>query len=180
MTPLLCDECNSMHITWCIFYAFLAATSVSHSHQCDAWWVARECLAYDSPLLVILLIIVCPFNTLRWRHNRGDGVSNHPPHHCLLDRLFRNRSKKTSKLRVTGLCAGNSPMTGEVPAQRASNAENVSIWWHHHESYQRAYIDHWSYWLLSVRNYLRQHKWLFSLYTISQHWYGTGSWNLSL
>ena len=43
------------------------------------------------------------------------------------------KSKKTSKLRVTGLCAGNSPVTGEFPAQRASNAENVSIWWRHHE-----------------------------------------------
>ena len=42
-------------------------------------------------------------------------------------------SKKTSKLRVTGLCAENSPVTGEFPAQMASNAENVSIWWRHHE-----------------------------------------------
>ena len=41
-------------------------------------------------------------------------------------------SKKTSKPRVTGLCVGNSPVTGEFPAQRVSNAENVSIWWHHH------------------------------------------------
>ena len=41
--------------------------------------------------------------------------------------------KKTSKLRVTGLCAGNSPVAGEFPAQRASNAENVSIWWRHHD-----------------------------------------------
>ena len=41
--------------------------------------------------------------------------------------------KKTSKLRVTGLCAGNSMVTSEFPAQRASNAENVSIWWRHHE-----------------------------------------------
>ena len=32
----------------------------------------------------------------------------------------------------TGLCAGNSPETGEFPAQMASNAENVSIWWRHH------------------------------------------------
>ena len=40
--------------------------------------------------------------------------------------------KKTSKLSVTGLCAGNSPTTGEFPAQMASNAENVSIWWRHH------------------------------------------------
>ena len=41
--------------------------------------------------------------------------------------------KKTSKLRVTGLCAGNSPGAGEFPAQMASSAENVSIWWRHHE-----------------------------------------------
>ena len=24
---------------------------------------------------------------------------------------------------------GNSPVTGEIPAQMSSNAENVSIWW---------------------------------------------------
>ena len=47
--------------------------------------------------------------TLHWRHNDQDGVSNHQPHGCLLNRLFRRRSKKTSKLRVTGLCVGNSP-----------------------------------------------------------------------
>ena len=70
--------------------------------------------------------------TLQWRHNGRDSVSNHQPHECLLNRLFRRRSKKASKLRVTGLCAGNSPGTGEFPAQMASNAENVSIWWRHH------------------------------------------------
>ena len=47
--------------------------------------------------------------TLHWRHNDHDSVSNHQPHGCLLNRLFRRRSKKTSKLRVTGLCVGNSP-----------------------------------------------------------------------
>ena len=69
---------------------------------------------------------------LRWRHNDHAGVSNHQPHGCLLNRLFRRKSKKTSKLRVTGLCAGNSPGTGEFPAEMASYAENVSIWWRHH------------------------------------------------
>ena len=34
--------------------------------------------------------------------------------------------------RVTGLCEGNSPVTGDFPAQRAGNAENVSILWRHH------------------------------------------------
>ena len=71
-------------------------------------------------------------DSLRWRHNDHDGGSNHQPHGCLLNRLFRRKSKKTSKLRVTGLCVGNSPGTGEFPAQRASYAENVSIWWRHH------------------------------------------------
>ena len=71
--------------------------------------------------------------TLLWPHNGPDGVSNHQPHECLLNRLFGHRSKKTSKLRVTGLCVGNSPETGEFPAQMASNAENISIWWRHHE-----------------------------------------------
>ena len=67
---------------------------------------------------------------LQWRHNGHDGVSNHQSYHCLLNCLFRRRSKKTSKLRVTGLCEGNS-LVGEFPAQRDSNAENVSIWWRH-------------------------------------------------
>ena len=71
-------------------------------------------------------------SALRWRHNGYDSVLNHRRLDCLLNRLFRRRSKKASKLRVTGLCEGNSPVTGEFPSQRARNAENVSIWWRHH------------------------------------------------
>ena len=51
---------------------------------------------------------------------------------CLIKRLFSRRSKKASKLHVIGLCQGNSPVTGEFPTQRASNAEDVPIWWRHH------------------------------------------------
>ena len=65
---------------------------------------------------------------LQWRNNRRDSVSNHQPHDCPLNRLFRRRSK----LSVTSLCAGNSPGTGEFPAQMASYTENVSVWWRHH------------------------------------------------
>ena len=82
--------------------------------------------AQDSDVSAITL------RTLRWRHNGHDGALNHQPHDCLLNRLFRCKSKKTSKLRVTGLCAGNSPGTGKFPAQMASNAENISIWWRYH------------------------------------------------
>ena len=96
-------------------------------------------------------------SSLRWRHNDHAGVSNHQPHGCLLNRLFRRKSKKTSKLRVTGLCAGNSPGTGEFPAQMASYAENVSIWWRHHvETLQFpsciALLYHWLLTIIASEN----------------------------
>ena len=74
-------------------------------------------------------------DALQWRHNGLDSVSNHQPQVCLLKRLFRHKWKKTSKLRVTALCEGNSPETVEVPTQRASNAESISIWLRHHVHY---------------------------------------------
>ena len=51
-----------------------------------------------------------------------------------LDRLLNGLFRPRTRLRVTGLCEGKSLLTGEFPAQRASNAENVSIWWRNHES----------------------------------------------
>ena len=92
--------------------------------------------AHDSNFFLFCCVLV-HFDiclTLQWRHKRRDSVSNHQPRECLLSRLIGQRSKKTSKPRATGLCAGNSPETGEFPAQRAGNAENVSIWWRHHEA----------------------------------------------
>ena len=80
-------------------------------------------------------------NAVQWRHNECDGISNHQPHNCLLNRLLRRRSKKTSKLRVTGLCEGNSVVTGEFPVQRAGNAENVPIWWRHHDVWHVVWVD---------------------------------------
>ena len=49
---------------------------------------------------------------LQWRHTVHDGVSNHQPRGCLLNRLFRHISKKTSKLRVTG------PLCGEFTVMK--------------------------------------------------------------
>ena len=88
--------------------------------------VSIELYSYDSMWWEALL----------WRHNWHDGVSDHQPHDCLLNSLFRRRWNKLSKHRVTGLCEGNSPVTDEFLAQRASSAENVSIWWRHHDMTQ--------------------------------------------
>ena len=93
--------------------------------------VSDETALYTNWLLMFFPQWSIQSSALRWRHNERDGSSNHQPHDWLLKRSFRRRSKKT-KLRVTGLCAGNSPVTGEFPAQMASNAEDVSIWWRHH------------------------------------------------
>ena len=81
----------------------------------DYYWTAKHVFPTDPTK-----------SPLQWRHNEHDN---------LLNRLSKRRSKKTSKLRVTGLCGGNS-FNGDrwIPPQRASNAENFSIWWRHHES----------------------------------------------
>ena len=71
---------------------------------------------------------------LQQRHNQRDSVSNH---RCLdgllIKRLSRRRSKKASRLCVTGLCEKTTPVTGEFPSQMANNVENVSIWCRHHD-----------------------------------------------
>ena len=75
----------------------------------------------------------------QWSPNERYGVWSHRCLVCSLSRLFRRIWNKTSKLRVTGLCEGNSPVTGEFPAQRASNAENVSNLWRHHGMLRHCY-----------------------------------------
>ena len=100
-------------------------------------FVMIDVFAFALPILWFSIYKLCDYygiftsKSLEWRHNEHDGVSNRQSHDCLLNRLFRRRSKKTSKLRVIGLCEGNSPVTDEFPVQSASNAEKCSIWWRH-------------------------------------------------
>ena len=69
----------------------------------------------------------------------------------LFTQLFIQAPKKRSKLRVIGLCVGNSPMTGEFPAQMPSNAENNSIWWRQHMFL--CYPCHSSLWISVIYSY---------------------------
>ena len=117
-----------------------------HISKRGHWWILVSYVvhSFSFALLVLVYREITPLpknpahtkvhRPLQWRHNEHNCVSNHHPRHCLLNRLFGHRLKKTSKFRVTCLCVGNSPRTGEFPAQMASNAENVSIWWRHHAS----------------------------------------------
>ena len=59
------------------------------------------------------IIHIWKLKSLQWRQNGRGGVSNHRRRDSLLNRLFMRRSNKTSKLRVTDLCEGDPPVTGE-------------------------------------------------------------------
>ena len=84
----------------------------------------------------VILLIHTDFNfeserkrtiSLQWRHNERDGVSNHQPHDCLLIRLFRRRSKKTPKLRVTDRWRVNFPHKGPVTRRMFSFDDVIMI-----------------------------------------------------
>ena len=76
-------------------------------------WSVREFELRSSATNISQSIAVA--TALKWRHNECNGVSNNRHLECLLNCLFRSRSKDTSKLRAAGLCAGNSPVTGDFP-----------------------------------------------------------------
>ena len=116
-----------------------------------------------SPYLKVVLVFFLFFCSvsrqrkvaLQWRDDGREGVSNHQPRECLPNRLFRHRSKKTSKLPVTGLCAMNSLVTGQFPAQMVSNPEN-SIWWRRHGLMTwstSSYVDHRWRWITLMKHW---------------------------
>ena len=96
-------------------------------------------------------------------------------HHCLLKCWFRRRSKKTSKLLITGLCAVNSAVTGEFPTQKASSAENVFIWWHQYGSISLWFgidlpIPPWPRWDVLSLCYVALDDWLWYSYSGGIQW----------
>ena len=68
---------------------------------------------------------------LQWRHNERDCILNHRRLYCLLSFCSSADQRKHESSASLAFVKGNSPVTGEFPAQRASKAENVSIWWRH-------------------------------------------------
>ena len=112
--------------------------TVRHWDDADSWnpslWKTETCWSYTVKTMSADVLLRCWSSSLQWRNDR-DGISNHQHLLHLLNCWFRRRSKKTSKFHVTDLCVGNSPVTGEFPTQKASNMENVSIWWCHHVSW---------------------------------------------
>ena len=99
------------------------------------------------------------------------GISSQLLLDCLLNSIFRRRSKKTLKLRVTGLCEGNPPYTGGFSSQGASNAENFSIWWRHHGTMHKLHtLSSWTNWNdIPIIPYIFEN--LISFVTLTHHQY---------
>ena len=88
-------------------------TNTGRSLRLTNWWTNRWWLHYNDVIMSAMASQIISFM-------------------IVYSIVYSGADQKISNLRVTGLCVGNSPVTGEFPAQRASNAENVSIWWRHH------------------------------------------------
>ena len=98
---------SDIALYWVGFYV------IDLSQYSDVTWASWCIKSSATRLFVIKLFRLA--STSRWRHNGRDSVSNHKPHHCLLNCLFRRRSKKTSQLRDTGRCVGKSPWPVNSP-----------------------------------------------------------------
>ena len=65
-------------------------TEIINTHSVESQYIVKD--------LALLTICVDKDLILLWRLNECKGVSNHQHHDCLPNRLFRHKSKKTSKL----------------------------------------------------------------------------------
>ena len=111
------EMCLTLKSLLWILMSLLTETCVTHVTWCMSESLTRDsrtpyklCSHYED---VTMSTIATQFNSLRIVYSR-------------------RRSKKTSKLHVTGLCEGNSSVNGKFPAQRVSDTEKVSRWWRHH------------------------------------------------
>ena len=121
-------------------YLSMLGSKLYHSSSHQSIFEIKAMMSVDgiqSSITVCKVVIkYLDVHILQWRHNERHGVSNHLRLDFLLSRLSRCRSKKISKLCVTGLCEGNPPVVGGSPLQRASNTKNVSISLRHHVTRQ--------------------------------------------
>ena len=169
----LCHTCAFM---WC--YTPIAVNNNLVLHE--IW--AKSYFRLTKAVNLQLLIIKCLFTTLlsqqcwcilhsfeppqqkesslQWRHNERDGVQNHQPHDCLLKRLFKRRSLKTSKLRVTGLCEGGGPVNSlhKGPVTRKMFPFDDVIMYIHQWCLCHTCAFMWCYTPIAVNNNLVLHE----------------------
>ena len=96
--------------------------STIQSLQSFARFMTLQLLTWHVQNMAVTLLLFA-WDPLQWRHNERHGSSNN---RRLESWLIGRRSKKAP--RHWTKCEG----AGEFPAQKASNTENVPIWWRNH------------------------------------------------
>ena len=83
--------------------------------------------------------------SLQWRHNVHDGVSNHQPHHCLLNRFSSADQRKHQSSASLAFVWGLHRWPVNSPCEWPVTRKNISIWWRHHVIYMcvRVIGYHW-------------------------------------
>ena len=71
--------------------------------------------------------------SLHWRHNERHGVSNHRHIDCLRNRFVQAHTQGNINTPRHWHLWGKSTDDRWIPITRASVAENVFIWWRHHD-----------------------------------------------
>ena len=131
------------------FSTWINICLINHMTQMISWhriWMVGLVMSWIDPRLFLTNNhqVLNRFIALQWRHNEHDGVSNHQPYDCLLNRLFIRRWKKTSKLRVTGLCEGCIPRH-KGPVTRKMFPFDDVIMKHEYVSAFSIISPHWKY-----------------------------------
>ena len=107
------DQVSTAYKCFIVWNRYLRHGWIITSHIIVWYIIIYPCDRY-------LLLALKSSYPLQWCHNGCDRVLNHWHLDCLLNRLFRHRSKKTSKLCVKSLCEGihqwpvDSPHKGPV------------------------------------------------------------------
>ena len=113
-------KCSTVFLNYCTSNLLFATPKVLLTRPSLLWRYNCDQICVNVKRNLGINISCYPVDiSLQWRHNELDGVSNHQPHRCLLNCLFKRRSNKTSKLRTTGL------------------------WWRHHVTWNKCHRASW-------------------------------------
>ena len=89
----------------------------------------QQTMGFDCKIFLVFSILVAKMASLfagKFRHNSDvimGAMASQITSLTIVYSTVHSGAKKTSKLQVTGLCAGKSPAAGEFPTQMASNTQ---------------------------------------------------------
>ena len=97
---VLCFPLYWLYCIWGPLYDDCLLYITGSMYQCyftRKWMYSEVSWEHNKMFLMFMVHFVWSHFALQWRHNERDGVSNHKPHDCLLNRLFKVQIKANIK-----------------------------------------------------------------------------------